>query len=988
MSNEESIKIQKQGNIFSSKLVNHSNEEIENLYSAHISNKLDAENATSKRSKRLNTYYRRRKNTTKFPKFYENNNFLKNMENSSLRYNIGSNNKGGKMDNADELWFNRKSNSSFDKEFKFASKRKDKHQNDIHPKTFKDGVEYASFAETVSKNAGKEDLSKLEYCPPVVMPNGEKIVHLKGEFIAKTCNAYAKSLYVYFVGINMSFTAVNFNLKRMWRVYGIRDISVNTSGYFFFRFNDEEGMQKVFDSGPWLVDNVPLFRKKWEPGLCLEKPEPSTIPLWVSIIDLPVELWNRGNISQIVSCIGKPLVMDKITNERCTNQMGKAGYARVLMEADATNGLPDVVNAVYPTCDGHLGRSINLKIGYQWKPLRCSHCRVFGHVFEKCNNRPLNEEELEARNKKEEELKLKELKKQMEGDEGWKTVGKGNRTIKDIGDAPMVRPAFGGQRQFVNQSWNNQRNQNKEPSNEGGYGNAFKGGNNQNQKKYGGYGKGNDSGKVMEGGNEKGKGIEGGNMKSGIGSNKNFQQKWKKVNGERNTSGSGKEVIDQWQPHEFNYFRTQWIAAGFGDFDKDGMVIDVESDNEGTAQTVNMDDMGSSGLQQEHPIVDINPIVSNVLTKNVPKVVTKVFGNWRWGSNSAYCKGRTRIIVGWDRNEVVCNIIHSSNQIIHCKVHQLSSRKQFFCSFIYASSCYIERRELWKDLCILKSLVGSDSWVILGDFNVALNPEDKSSGTLVVDREMINFRDCVEQIEMDDLNHSGFHFTWVQKPHATGPNKGILTKLDKVMCNNAFISKYPKAFVEFLPNMKSDLCPMLLSIPNMDRKKVKPFRFSNHLASKEEFLPLVTEVWSKSVPGFTMFSVVSKMKEAKKKLRNLNKIKGDVFVNVQKRRQELANIQSKVLKDPQNQDFRNEESKCFKAFKQATVDEEKLLIQKCKVQWLKEGDFNTTYFHRVVNSRVNRSRIEVIQDLQGNRFEGNEIPNQIVKYYEDLLGKS
>ena len=48
-------------------------------------------------------------------------------------------------------------------------------------------------------------------------------------------------------------------------------------------------MQGVIEDGPWLVEQKPLFVQKWEPGLCLYKPEPSRIPIWVRIFNIPLE---------------------------------------------------------------------------------------------------------------------------------------------------------------------------------------------------------------------------------------------------------------------------------------------------------------------------------------------------------------------------------------------------------------------------------------------------------------------------------------------------------------------------------------------------------------------------------------------------------------------------------------------------------------------------------------------------------------------------
>lgn len=55
------------------------------------------------------------------------------------------------------------------------------------------------------------------------------------------------------------------------------------------------------------------------------------------------------------------------------------------------------------------------------------------------------------------------------------------------------------------------------------------------------------------------------------------------------------------------------------------------------------------------------------------------------------------------------------------------------------------------------------------------------------------------------------------------------------------------------------------------------------------------------------------------------------------------------------------------------IDEERLLKQKTKITWLKEGDKNSAYFHKVLKGRLNRSRILLICDEDGRRFEHNDI---------------
>ncbi|GKA12501.1 RNA-directed DNA polymerase, eukaryota, reverse transcriptase zinc-binding domain protein [Tanacetum coccineum] len=52
----------------------------------------------------------------------------------------------------------------------------------------------------------------------------------------------------------------------------------------------------------------------------------------------------------------------------------------------------------------------------------------------------------------------------------------------------------------------------------------------------------------------------------------------------------------------------------------------------------------------------------------------------------------------------------------------------------------------------------------------------------------------------------------------------------------------------------------------------------------------------------------------------------------------------------------------LKRFNEAVMDEEKVMYQQAKFNWLKEGDKNTTYFHKVVKGKRNLSRVDSICD--------------------------
>nr|GEZ53580.1 RNA-directed DNA polymerase, eukaryota, reverse transcriptase zinc-binding domain protein [Tanacetum cinerariifolium] len=107
-------------------------------------------------------------------------------------------------------------------------------------------------------------------------------------------------------------------------------------------------------------------------------------------------------------------------------------------------------------------------------------------------------------------------------------------------------------------------------------------------------------------------------------------------------------------------------------------------------------------------------------------------------------------------------------------------------------------QSLWKSLQKYKQSFRNSPWVILGDFNATLDPSDKSSGCSKVTTAMSDFRDCVADIEVEDISISGLNFTWNKCPGKAG---GLLKKLDRIMGNVDFITSFPTSYARFLPFM-------------------------------------------------------------------------------------------------------------------------------------------------------------------------------------------
>lgn len=73
----------------------------------------------------------------------------------------------------------------------------------------------------------------------------------------------------------------------------------------------------------------------------------------------------------------------------------------------------------------------------------------------------------------------------------------------------------------------------------------------------------------------------------------------------------------------------------------------------------------------------------------------------------------------------------------------------------------------------------------------------------------------------------------------------------------------------------------------------------------------------------------------------------------------------------------------------AYKEEEEFWSRKARVQWLKEGDKNTKYFHVVTAERRKKNRVDLLLDDMGKECKSEqEISEEIAKYFDTLFTTS
>ena len=170
-------------------------------------------------------------------------------------------------------------------------------------------------------------------------------------------------------------------------------------------------------------------------------------------------------------------------------------------------------------------------------------------------------------------------------------------------------------------------------------------------------------------------------------------------------------------------------------------------------------------------------------------------------------------------------------------------------------------------------------------------------------------------------------------------------------------------------------------------KRPAPFKFENMLIKEEGFKDLI-KVWWQSFEfrGTSNYVPMEKLKAIKNLLKTWNK---DVFGRVEENKKSALTkvaaweaIESERPLSPEELETR---LTAMEDFKKWSLLEETSWRQKSREIWLKEGDRNTGFFHKMANSHKRRNTIERIWIGGEWLEEKGEVRTGIVNAFKGLL---
>jgi hypothetical protein len=228
------------------------------------------------------------------------------------------------------------------------------------------------WVDVLSGNRNPANGLAMEFVAPKRV-NGDIEVEIDFTDIESEVKFWASSLIMYVLGGELSMNAVKQFMVRHWNFVKLPDMFYHDEGYFLLRFHSSTDKDVVLMQGPYTIRNMPMLLRDWKPDFSLKRDMLRTLPVWVKLPQLPLYLWGAKSLSKIGSALGNPLVTDE-----CTAHKLRVSYARILIEMDVTQELPQSI-----TIRDNEGNKMKQLVEYEWKPLFFGQCQKLGHICDK-----------------------------------------------------------------------------------------------------------------------------------------------------------------------------------------------------------------------------------------------------------------------------------------------------------------------------------------------------------------------------------------------------------------------------------------------------------------------------------------------------------------------------------------------------------------------------------------------------------------------------
>lgn len=262
---------------------------------------------------------------------------------------------------------------------------------------------------------------------------------------------------------------------------------------------------------------------------------------------------------------------------------------------------------------------------------------------------------------------------------------------------------------------------------------------------------------------------------------------------------------------------------------------------------------------------------------------------------------------------------------------------------------------------------------------------EKKGGLRKLSRDAEAFATFIETAKLVDVFPKSGSFTWNNR---RGGDKLIASRLDRFLISESIIMDGTTVESDILPSGGSDHWPISLIVEVSSTPRNGPFRFEKFWLDHPNFQEMVNKWWSEPLEcsGSKMFNLQKKLKMTKQQIKEWNKT---VFGNIFQEKIILENKLEQIHKEGTEGNLSAEALEQEKILSQQwhnrCAQEETLWKQKSRIQWLKEGEMNTKFFHRSALDRRSSNRILELKNDTGEILKNhNEISALLLDHFKSI----
>ncbi|KAL6328062.1 hypothetical protein AAG906_033333 [Vitis piasezkii] len=288
-------------------------------------------------------------------------------------------------------------------------------------------------------------------------------------------------------------------------------------------------------------------------------------------------------------------------------------------------------------------------------------------------------------------------------------------------------------------------------------------------------------------------------------------------------------------------------------------------------------------------------------------------------------------------------------------------------SVVYGPNSPSLRKDFWVELFDIYGLT-YPLWCVGGDFNV-IRRSSKKMGSSSLTPSMRDFDSFIRECELLDPPLRNASFTWSNMQES--PVLGLL---------------FPQGLQEALIRRTSDHWPIVMDT-NPFMWGPTPFRFENMWLKHPNFKENFRDWWSGfQGNGWEGHKFMRRLQYVKAKLKEWNKFSfGELKEKKKSILNDLANFDAIEQEGGLNSDLLSQRASRKGELEELILREEIHWRQKAKVKWVKEGDCNSKFYHKVANGRRNRKYIKELENERGLVLKNAEsITEEILHYFEKL----